>query len=181
MTHIKETIVVEGKDDKSAVLAAVDANIICTSGYGLNDKILSDIKGAYEKNGIIIFTDPDHPGREIRERLTGLFPDAKQAFLTKKQSLKKGDVGIENASPEDIVKALMNASAAVFDPEFEITKEDLFFAGLAGTKDSAKNREKVGAFLGIGYANVNTFLKRLNYMGITREQLARACDRLIDQ
>ena len=49
MTHIQETIVVEGKDDRSAVLAAVDANIICTSGYGLNDSIIGDIKAAYEK------------------------------------------------------------------------------------------------------------------------------------
>ena len=80
--------------------------------------------------------------------------------------------------PEDIEKALMNASAVVFDHEFEITKEDLFYAGLAGTKDSAKNREKVGAFLGIGYANAGTFLKRLNYMGITREYLSRACERV---
>ena len=178
MISIRETIVVEGKDDRSAVLAAVKANVLCTSGYGLNDDIISDIRAAYERTGIVIFTDPDHAGREIRKKLTDMFPKAKQAYLTKEQSLKKGDVGIENAKPEDIVKALMNASAEEDDAEFEITREDLFYAGLIGGADSAKKRESLGSFLGIGYANASAFLKRLNYMGITREYLARACERL---
>ncbi|MCQ2553838.1 MAG: ribonuclease M5, partial [Clostridia bacterium] len=58
--NIKETIVVEGKDDETAVLAAVDANIIITHGYGIRPQTIELIKKAYETTGIIIFTDPDH-------------------------------------------------------------------------------------------------------------------------
>jgi len=36
---IKEIIVVEGKSDISAVKKAVDAEVISTSGLGINDKI----------------------------------------------------------------------------------------------------------------------------------------------
>ncbi|MEG1416535.1 MAG: ribonuclease M5, partial [Clostridium sp.] len=35
---IKEVIVVEGKDDVSAVKRAVDADLIITSGFGLTAK-----------------------------------------------------------------------------------------------------------------------------------------------
>ena len=174
MKHIQETIVVEGKDDRSAVLRAVEANIICTSGYGLNDNTISLIGSAYNRTGIIIFTDPDHAGREIRERLTGLFPKAKQAFLTRAQSLKNGDIGIENADPGDILKALETAKASEGNAALEISMNDLYSLGLAGSKDSSEKREKAGAKLGIGYANTKTFLKRLHFMGISKDRLEEA-------
>ena len=158
MRKIKETIVVEGKDDKSAVLAAVEANVICTSGYGLNDSIISLIRAAYNETGIIIFTDPDHAGRKIREKLTELFPGAGQAYLTRSQSLRDGDIGVENACPEDIEKALLKANASEASPGFDISREDLFYLGLSGMDDSAKKREAAGAALGIGYANAAAFL-----------------------
>ena len=174
MIQIKETIVVEGKDDKSAVLKAVDANVLCTSGFGLNDTIISDIRGAYEKTGIIIFTDPDHAGRGIREKLTELFPNAKQAYLTRSQSLKKGDVGIENAKPEDIRKALEAAKASEGAEASDISMADLYALGLAGDEGSAAKRERAGELLGIGYGNTKTFLKRLRYMGISKDMLETA-------
>ena len=174
LKSVKETIIVEGKDDKSAVLRAVDANIICTSGFGLNETIISDIRCAYEKTGIIIFTDPDHAGRSIREKLTALFPEAKHAYLTKSQSLKKGDVGIENAGPYDIIKALAAAEATGTDASSDITMADLNALGLAGDGDSAEKREKAGTALGIGYGNAKAFLKRLRFMGITKKTLEKA-------
>ncbi len=174
MMRIKETIVVEGKDDKAAVLAAVEANVLCTSGYGLNEELLALIEAANQKTGIIVFTDPDHAGRKIRERVLARCPGAKQAFLTRSQAEKDGDIGIENACPEDIVLALEKASAQTLEASGEITRDDLVLLGLAGSADSAAKREAVGKILGIGYANTKTFLKRLNYMGIGRKQLADA-------
>ena len=85
---LKETIVVEGRDDESAVLAAIDVNIICTHGFGIRPETIRMIEKAYETTGIIVFTDPDHAGETIRARLTKLFPEAKQAFLTKEQAKK---------------------------------------------------------------------------------------------
>ena len=173
--NIKETIVVEGRDDETAVLAALDANIICTHGYGIRPETIEIIKKAYESTGIIIFTDPDHAGEEIRKRLTSLFPDAKQAFLTKTQAEKEGDIGIENAVPEDIIAALEKASAIKTDAVNTFTVDDMVILGLAGSDDSFKRRTEAGRRLGIGSANVKTFLKRLNYMGISKEELIAVC------
>ena len=41
---IKEVIVVEGRDDITAVKKAVDAEIIATSGFGINAKIIRSSK-----------------------------------------------------------------------------------------------------------------------------------------
>lgn len=175
MIDIKETIVVEGKDDETAVRAAVNANIICTHGFGIRPEAMELISKAYEQTGIIIFTDPDHAGETIRERLTKAFPAAKQAFLTKGQATRADDIGIENANADDIVNALKAASAIEEGHKDTFTSDDLFLLGLVGFDNSSKRREEVGAKLGIGCANGSTFLRRLNYMNITREELEKAC------
>ena len=63
---IKEVIVVEGRDDITAVKKAVDAEIIATSGFGINAKIIERIKEAQKRKGVIVLTDPDFAGEKIR-------------------------------------------------------------------------------------------------------------------
>ena len=41
---IKEVIVVEGKDDITAVKAAIDAEVIAVGGFGINSKVINKIK-----------------------------------------------------------------------------------------------------------------------------------------
>ncbi|MDD4286642.1 MAG: toprim domain-containing protein, partial [Eubacteriales bacterium] len=109
---IKQVIVVEGRDDEAAVLRAVQATTIATHGYGIRGETLELIGKAYREQGIILFTDPDHAGREIRRRLTRLFPGAGQAYLTVEEAEKNGDIGIENADAASIRSALDAAGAA---------------------------------------------------------------------
>ena len=180
---IAQTIVVEGKDDEAAVLSAVDANIICTHGFGINGKTLELIKAAYDKTGIVVFTDPDHAGRKIRERLLKSFPDALNAYLSVDQATKDSDIGIENAKPEDIVRALKTAGCdndVILSEQSEsknlnpVTMDNLISLGLAGGAQSSALRARIGERLGIGSPNTKTFLKRLNFLGIGKEELEDA-------
>ena len=63
---IKEIIVVEGCDDVTAVKAAVDAEVIAVSGFGINKNTIDKIKEAQKRKGVIILTDPDFAGEKIR-------------------------------------------------------------------------------------------------------------------
>ena len=178
--RLSQTVVVEGRDDESAVLAAVSANVITTHGYGIRPETIELIKTAYDTCGIVILTDPDHAGRKIRERLTSLFPDAKHAYLSEDQAEKAGDIGVENASPEDIIRALEAAGCG--EGSFSskdagtVTVDDLIRLGLAGGEGSSKRRAAAGGKLGIGSPNAGTFLKRLNYLGIGLKRLEKACE-----
>ncbi|NLK35638.1 MAG: toprim domain-containing protein, partial [Gracilibacteraceae bacterium] len=67
---LKETIVVEGKNDAAAVRRAVEADIIITNGFGLNRSILDRIRTAQEKHGVIVLTDPDFMGEKIRKKIS---------------------------------------------------------------------------------------------------------------
>ena len=64
---------VEGRDDTAAVKRAVCAETIETHGFGISAETWKLIEKAHEERGIIILTDPDHAGEEIRKRLTEKF------------------------------------------------------------------------------------------------------------
>ena len=180
---IAEIIVVEGRDDTDAINRAVRALTIETHGFGISKETWDKLDNAYEKAGLIIFTDPDHAGNEIRKKLKERYPLAKEAFLTKRKAIKgKGinqDIGIENANPEDIREALKMARATwVEDGEEKdaITLNDLEKYGLIGYPDSKEKRELVGEKLGIGYANGKTMVKRLNGMKIEKNDFIKAAE-----
>lgn len=103
---IKEVLVVEGKMDVVAINKAVEADCIITEGFNLLPKTIKNIRAAYEKRGIIILTDPDSAGERIRTYLTRRFPNAKHAFVPCEEATANDDIGIEQASPEAIRKAL---------------------------------------------------------------------------
>lgn len=176
---IKEIIVVEGKDDVSAVKAAVDAEIITTSGLGITDKKLEQIRKASERKGIIILTDPDFPGKKIRYWVSENLTNVKHAYISKKNALKNGNVGVENASPEVIIEALKNARAIVTDEVAEFTKKDMFDYGLTGFPNSAERRQVLGELLNIGHCSGKQFLKRLNSYGVTRKEFEDTIDKVI--
>lgn len=167
---IKEVIVVEGRDDEAAIKRAVDAQTIATHGFGIKNETFTLIEKAYMDRGIIIFTDPDFAGEKIRKRLAERFPDGKHAYLPKEEAAKDGDIGIENASPENIKEALAKARFTTLTKELVFTNEDMIKYKLVGTADAAQRRDKLGKALGIGYGNSKVFLNKLNQYGITREE-----------
>lgn len=171
---IKEVIVVEGRDDERAVNRAVEASTIATHGFGIAKATWELIEKAYEERGIIVLTDPDYAGEQIRKRISAKFPEAKQAYLTQEEAWKDGDIGIENAKPEDIRDALSKARATATQKNNTFTTSDLFELGLAGAEQSAQLRNMIGRILGIGYGNTKLFLRRLNEYGVTREELLNA-------
>ena len=182
---IKEIIVVEGKDDTSAIKRACVCTTLETHGFGVTSATFSLLDKAYRETGLVIFTDPDHAGEFLRRRLASRYPKAKHAFLTREEATASadGDIGIENAQPEAIMRALENARCLMEEipekPEF--TRQDLFDAGLDGARESGLKRQALGKILGIGYGNSRAFLDKLNKFKITREEFNEALCTLNDQ
>lgn len=172
--RIKETIVVEGRDDTAAINRAVEAHTIQTHGFGISAETWQLIQKAHETTGIIVFTDPDFAGEQIRKRIMSRFPEAGQAYLDRLDASAGGDVGIENGSPEAI-RAALSKCKYLNRTESEIfTQEDLIYAGLWGGPNSAEKRRQTGKLLGIGYGNCNSFLKKLNQFLISKDEFNEA-------
>lgn len=163
--RIKEVIVVEGKHDQEKILKCVDADIIVTNGTHLSKDTLDLCKRLNQSRGILVFTDPDGPGEYIRRSIIDAVGSCKHASLHLLQSKRKGKVGIEHASCEDIIEALQAAS--LFSVETKtIEWSDFLELGLSGKTDSQQRRDLLSTHFKFPKSNAKTCFKYLNMMGI---------------
>ncbi len=177
---MNSVIVVEGIHDEMKIKSVYpDANVVITNGSEISQITLDLIKKLSETNEIIIFTDPDSPGEAIRKRITEVVPNAKQAFLRKKDAISKNKkkVGIEHATKEIIMDSLENVYTFT-ESNNNITMADLFNLGLNGSANSQMLRDKISEHLNIGKPNAKTFLKRINLIQISFEELKELCQKL---
>lgn len=176
-------IVVEGKDDTVAIKRAVEADTIETNGSAIGKSVMAQIALAQSRRGVIILTDPDYPGERIRRIISQEIPECKHAFLPKKQAISKNkdDLGVENASPDAIRKALSNVKQEMVQYVEVIEWQDLHAAGLIAGAKAKKMREKLGERLHIGYANGKQLHKRLQTFQITKEEFSLALQRILEE
>lgn len=181
MKRIREVIVVEGRDDITAVKRAVEAEVFAVHGFGVHrTRILEEIRQAHERTGVIVLTDPDWAGERIRKTITSHVPEVKHAFIAREAGtrLSDGNIGVENASPEVIREALEQARCQHFEASELFGPHDLMMAGLVGHPDATKRRHRVGEILGVGQANAKQFLRRLNHFQISYEEFDAAMEEL---
>ena len=185
---IKEIIVVEGRDDTQAVKRAVDCETIETHGFGIKEGVWKSLDTAYRTKGLIIFTDPDHAGDTIRQKIKERYPDSKEAFMPRRRADRNGDIGVENASPEAIRDALLKAKPCTREgrgaTDDQVTRDMFTESGLTGKPDSRMRREKLAELLGISYGNAKAMLSHINAFGITTgefNEAVRAIDNKTDK
>ena len=156
MVKVREVILVEGRYDKNTLRQIVDAPILETKGFGIfkNRQMQAYLREVAKKRGVIILTDADGAGFVIRNFIKGILPkeQVKQAYIPdiygkerrKAAPGKEGKLGVEGMKPETLLEALCRAGATLEGeasaPRNEITKLDLYEAGLTGGANSAAKR-----------------------------------------
>ena len=168
---INEVIVVEGKKDTLNLCRFFDVDTIETSGTGLSDNILILIAETQKKRGIIIFTDPDTPGDQIRARINQAVPNCKNAFLPSSKAKAKGKVGVEHANQEALMEALQHCVTYFEGPLTSLSWSDFCMLGLNGRENSSTLRNRIMEHFHLGEANAKTCFKRLNMLGIRSNQI----------
>ena len=168
--RIKEVIVVEGKNDSINLKRFFDVDTIETHGLGLSKETIEYIKEINNKRGIIVFTDPDSAGENIRRKLNYNITGLKNSFVLKEDARTIKKVGIEHASKEVLSKALENI-ITFNDGQNTLSYEDYLDMGLSGLKDSSLKREKLIKRFHLGKCNGKTLYKRLNMLGLSKEEI----------
>ncbi|MHA6260509.1 ribonuclease M5 [Sporosarcina sp. CAU 1771] len=171
--NVKEIIVVEGKSDTVAVKRATNADTIETNGSAIDELTIQRIQHAQETRGVIVFTDPDYPGRRIRAIVEERVAGVKHAFLDKKKTLAKNGkgIGIEHAKDEDIREAIRSVYTVDNSLAKPIPLADLMAARLIGHPDARKRRERLSELLCIGQVNGKGLKKRLEMFRIDQSRL----------
>lgn len=167
MKKIKEIIVVEGKSDTALLKELFEVDTIETHGLALDKKTLELIKEANKTRGVIVLTDPDFPGKKIRDQIQAVVPNCKHAFVSKKDATGKKKLGIAEANKEAVVLALENMVS--FDVNKQsITWNEFIDLDIIGNK---QRRLLVYDLFNLGYGNVKTLFKRLNMVGISKDDV----------
>lgn len=164
-------IVVEGKTDVAFLSNYIDAEFVITNGSALSDETIDYLKNSQQT--IYVLTDPDFPGKKIRDELSSKLTNLKHVFISKEKSIKHGKVGVAEGDIDEILEAFKNAYT-----ENKVTKpiifmNDLVELGLVGEGEASEKRKHVCDKLHLGFCNAKTFLKRLNNCRITKEDLKK--------
>ena len=162
--RIEIPIVVEGKYDKNTLSQILDACIVTTGGFSVfnSKEKKSLILKLAEKQGIILLTDSDGGGSQIRKFLLGILPKEKVYNLyipkiagkekRKDKASKSGLLGVEGMDREVIERIFAPfakrggvSQKAEFFGHKMITKLDFFEDGLSGGADATRKRDALAA------------------------------------
>lgn len=154
---IQEAILVEGRYDKSAVSQYVDTTIIEAGGFRINkdEKLVELLRRLAREQGLIVLTDSDAAGFQIRGRLNGLIdpglvkhayiPDIYGKESRKSEPSKEGKIGVEGMTGDVLLHALQLAGATFLDrppaERWTLNVADLYALGLTGKPDSSRLRK----------------------------------------
>ena len=158
---LSHAVVVEGKYDKITLSQLVDGVIITTDGFGIykNEAAVRLIRFYAENGGIIVMTDSDGAGMQIRNKIKSIVNKGTvinvyvpEIFGKEKRKLKpskEGKLGVEGMSRDILLKALENSG--VLDGEAckrePVTKTDFIMLGLSGAENSAQLRRELAESL----------------------------------
>ena len=165
--HTGRVLVVEGKYDAARLARLTDAMILLTDGFAIfsDKKRQRLLKELAVKNGLLLLTDSDKAGFQIRTYITNLVgaEHVVQAYVPalpgkeRRKALpgKEGLLGVEGVPDELVRQSLLDALGpeagqtappAVGRP---ITYSDLYDWGLSGTAGAAERKYRLLAALGL--------------------------------
>ena len=154
---IKYPIIVEGKYDKNTLSQIFDCTVLVTGGFGIfNAKEKQVLLRRIAEDGVIVLTDSDGGGKQIRSFLSGILPKDKIHNLyipkiegkerRKRGASKAGTLGVEGMEKDVLSRVLApfivsdDGKIPSFKGERTITKLDLFEHKLTGYPNSSERR-----------------------------------------
>ena len=151
-------IIVEGKYDKNTLSQIFDARIFTLGGFGVfNSKEKQALFRRIAENGVILITDSNGGGRQIRSFLLGILPPekVKNVYIPKIEGKEKrkakasrsGLLGVEGMSREVLERLLApfvddggRVALSEANEGKVITKVDFYVDGFTGKDNSSERR-----------------------------------------
>jgi ribonuclease M5 len=180
---IRQAVIVEGRCDKNVLESVIDATIIPVNGFGVykNKARLTMIRRYAESCGVILLTDSDNAGRQIRDYIKSSLcggqrcevhhlyvPNLYEVEDTSTRLLREAFEGFANAECQPIPQNRLT-----------ITRERLFDDGLIGGVNSAGKRRELLKVMNLPQnLSVNSMLDAINKCNYDYERIVKTLDLL---
>ena len=168
---LKPVLVVEGVSDMNRLINIIDADYVICNGSAVSQETILYIQELSKTRDIIIFTDPDYPGLQIRNKIAQAVPNAHHAYIDRKKASNGKKLGVAECEEQELKRALKDFVTYNVNYTPSLTMEDFIALGLNGSSTSKQKRQLLEEHFHIGYGNAKTTLKRLNMLGITKEKI----------
>lgn len=187
--RIRELLIVEGKYDAAKLSGLVDGMILPLNGFSIyrDAERRALIREMGAKRGIIILTDSDAAGFQLRHYVEGIAAGAsiKNAYIPavpgkerrKPHPSREGTLGVEGMPAQLLLEALRRAGATEEQPRQgrQISYADLYRLGLSGTAGSAGRRRQLLATIGLPLRLSKKALLEVLNTSYTYEELQAVC------
>lgn len=159
-------LVVEGTQDAALISSLYDVCIVTTNGYECPKAEIDFLNRASRLYPIVILTDSDEAGESIRDKLTSI-NNSQHVRVDPSKCDRRNKHGVAECDIYEIKRVLSRFShQKTQNLSQNIELNDLANIGL----DKAK-REYVATKLSLGKCNSKTFIKRVNLVGITLDNI----------
>ncbi|MBN3491064.1 ribonuclease M5 [Acholeplasma equirhinis] len=165
--------VVEGYHDEARLKALYpDIQTISVGGSQIKQDVIDFLQKNEDKLDIILVFDPDHAGESIRKRLAAKLKNPSHIFVEKDVARSKNGkkIGIEHIKTK-VLRERLQYEIRPKAHHNQLVTSDLHALGLTGEQNSQLLRDKIAEHFHIGHCNAKTLLIRLNWLGITKEEL----------
>ena len=183
MTDIPYPVIVEGRYDKNTLSQIINADIIETHGFSVfNDgELKALLRLLAAKTKLIILTDSDGGGAQIRSLLHGILPKDRVIDLyipqiegkerRKEKPSKSGFLGVEGMDRATIEKLFAPFAGEAPKRSSDYSKADLYGMGLSGGRNSREKRDAICEKAGLPKGMTpNAFLSAVNIAGVDLEK-----------
>ena len=160
-------IVVEGRNDVSFLSSFIDSLFVVTNGYDIPIEEIEFLNNPRNKKPIIILTDSDEAGKEIRNRLNKCLNNPINVSVDILKCDKNGKHGVAECDKAEVINVLKEHFTK------EPSKEYITLADLTGLGIDAEKREYLSKKLSLGICNNKTFIKRLEYLNYSLEEIEK--------
>lgn len=193
MLRVKEAVIVEGRYDKLKLANIIDTLIVETGGFRIykDKQRLSFIKKLAAEKGVIILTDSDHSGFQIRNYLSSVLPKQQVKHLyipdilgkekRKDAPSKEGKLGVEGIDDGVLIKLFEEngiKAHRVFKGE-PVTAYDLLELGVSGADGAKQKKKKLLEQLDLPeFLSTNSLLSYIN-SSMSRQEFLSLAEKIL--
>jgi len=162
--YLKYILVVEGKEDASYLSNYICSEIVTVNGYELDSSLISYLKD----KEVIVMTDPDEAGKQIRNKLNGMLNKVHNVEIDISQCNRGRKNGVAECQIDEILRKLKVFFVNKPENTPEITSFDLYDLKIT---ENSELRAYVCEKLNLGICNNKQLLKRMNNTHVKLEVL----------
>lgn len=162
--------IVEGENDISKLKSVGLKYVVKTNGYCVSRETISLIKLVIKRRLVIVFADPDGPGRAIAQKIKEEVPEVIVIEGIKaKDAKKRNRVGVAYMNKETVLEALKDYLTTEEEVE-TVSEEDMYSLGLVGPDSKMKKMKLVDHFH-LPSTTLKAMKDMLNCLRITPQEI----------